>query len=69
MPRDDDEIEHNKRVLRSMQDADMLRKFEFHGLCLAEMDRAELLGVICLLCKYMPRGVVDASGAWWRPTP
>ncbi len=38
-----------KRAVRSFHDAKLVETFRFHGLSLADMDRAELLGVISFL--------------------
>ena len=48
---DDDNIEHYKKAVRSMTDKQLVETFRFHGLSLAQMDRAELLAVICFLAK------------------
>ena len=41
--------ERSKRVVRAFHDASLIETFRFHGLSIAEMDRAELLGVISFL--------------------
>ena len=44
-----EERERSKRAVRSFHDAALIETFRFHGLSIAEMDRAELLGVISFL--------------------
>ncbi len=38
-----------KEAVRAFHDQSLVESFRFHGLSLAEMDRAELLGVISFL--------------------
>lgn len=46
-----DKRERAKRAVRAFHDQAVLDRFRFHGLSLAEMDRAELLGVISFLAS------------------
>ncbi len=52
MSREDSERVDNYRAqVRSMQDRKLIETFRFNGLTLGDMDRAELLGVICFLAN------------------
>ena len=52
MSREDYErVDHYKAQVRSMQDRKLIETFRFNGLTLGDMDRAELLGVICFLAN------------------
>lgn len=52
MSHDDQErVEHYKAQVRHMQDRKLIEGFRFNGLTLGDMDRAELLGVICFLAN------------------
>jgi hypothetical protein len=52
MSHDDYErVDHYKAQVRSMQDRKLIESFRFNGLTLGDMDRAELLGVICFLAN------------------
>ncbi len=46
-----EERERSKRAVRAFHDARVIDSFRFHGLSIAEMDRAELLGVISFLAS------------------
>lgn len=43
--------DHYRKMVRSFHDQTAIESFRFHGLSIAEMDRAELLGVISFLLK------------------
>ena len=45
----EDKRSRARRAVRSFHDANLVETFRFHGLSLADMDRAELLGVISFL--------------------
>lgn len=44
-------VERYKLQVRSMQDRKLIETFLFNGLTLGDMDRSELLGVICFLAN------------------
>jgi hypothetical protein len=46
---DEEQRERAKRAVRSFHDSKLIETFRFHGLSIAEMDRAELLGLISFL--------------------
>jgi hypothetical protein len=50
-PYETDKVDNDKAFIRSMTDRALVNSFRLHGLSLAEMDRGELLGVICWLIK------------------
>ena len=51
MAHDDERREHYQRVVREMQDEEFIKTFRMFDLSLAQMDRAELLGLICFMAK------------------
>ncbi len=48
---DAEQSDYAKTAIRAMQDRKLIETFRFHGLTLGDMDRAELLGVICFLAN------------------
>ena len=62
MARRYEEVQASKRYLVEMIDADTIAKTKMFDLSLAELDRTELLGVVCFLLKYpYTFGLVDAQ--------
>src|SRR5262245_40224033 len=48
---DHQRTERDKSFIRSVVDRKLINSFRLHGVTIAEMGRAELLGVICWLIK------------------
>jgi len=56
MDYDDQHKEHYRKVVRSMRKPELEESFRFMGLTLNDMDRLELLGIICFLVSQQPYG-------------
>lgn len=64
MDRDSEEVERAKKYIRSFRSDKTIETFRFFHLTLGDMDRAELLGVICFLIKnqgFFPQDVKKVS--------
>ena len=56
-----EKLEREKRHIRAHVKQEQINAFRFYGVSIAEMDRQELLGVICFLINHPQayvRGVV-----------
>jgi len=56
MSHDDYSDERCREVIRSMRKPELEESFRFMGLTLNDMDRLELLGIICFLVSQQPYG-------------